>query len=334
MINEVYSASPARYESGMKYRRCGHSGIVLPALSLGLWQNFGDTAPLSRSRDMLCYAFDHGVTHFDLANNYGPSFGSAEASFGRIMASDLRPYRHEMFISTKAGYDMWPGPYGVGGSRKYLMTSLDESLRRMNLDYVDLFYSHRFDPDTPREETLQTLVDVVRSGKALYVGLSNWPADEAAAAYRYLAERDVHCLLYQGRINMLDRDRIAGGELQGAADAGTGFIAFSPLAQGLLTGRYLNGIPADSRMAEHRTLPPSRLTPDMLDKLHRLAAMASDRGQTLAQMAVAWPLSDERISSVIVGASSVAQLADTIHAVDNTAFTAAELAEIDRIALV
>lgn len=331
MINEVYSASPARYEQGMPFRRAGRSGICLPAVSLGLWQNFGDTAPLARSRDMVRYAFDHGVTHFDLANNYGPSFGSAEETFGRIMASDMRPYRHEMFISTKAGYDMWPGPYGNLGSRKYLLTSLEESLQRMHLDYVDLFYSHRFDPDTPIEETLQALVDAVRQGKALYVGISNWPAVEAAKAYEYLAARDVHCLLYQGRINMLDRDRITGGELQGAADAGTGFIAFSPLAQGLLTNRYLNGIPADSRAAEKRTLPPSRLTPEVLEKVRALAAIAADRGQSIAQMAVAWLLADARITSVIVGASSTAQLADTLRAADNIVFTPDELEAIERI---
>lgn len=333
MIDEVYSASAARYDSGMPYRRCGRSGILLPAVSLGLWQNFGDKAPLSRSREMVRFAFDHGVTHFDLANNYGPSYGSAEETFGRIMQSDMRPYRHEMFISTKAGYDMWPGPYGVGGSRKYLLTSLDESLRRMRLDYVDLFYSHRFDPDTPAEETLQALVSAVRSGKALYAGISNWPAEEAAKAYAYLAERDVHCLLYQGRINMFDRTRIAGGELQGAADAGTGFIAFSPLAQGLLTDRYLHGVPDGSRAAEKRTLPPERLSPEVLDKVRRLAAIAESRGQSMAQMAVAWLLADSRVTSVIVGASSVAQLADTLRAADNVAFSAEELALIDEIAL-
>lgn len=331
MINEVYSASPTRYESGMSYRRCGRSGISLPAVGLGLWQNFGDTAPFARSRDMVRYAFDHGVAHFDLANNYGPAYGSAEETFGRIIAADMRPYRHEMFISTKAGYDMWPGSYGVGGSRKYLLTSLDESLRRMRLEYVDLFYSHRFDPDTPAEETLQALVDAVRSGKALYVGLSNWPAAEAAAAYRYLAERDVHCLLYQGRINMLDRDRVRGGELQGAADAGTGFIAFSPLAQGILTDRYLAGVPAGSRAAEQRTLPSSRLTAEVLDRVRRLAEIAVGRGQTMAQMAVAWLLAATRITSVIVGASSVSQLADNLRAVDNINFTGEELVLIDSI---
>lgn len=226
---------------------------------------------------------------------------------------------------------MWPGPYGVGGSRKYLLTSLDESLRRMRLEYVDLFYSHRFDPDTPAEETLQALVGAVRSGKALYVGLSNWPAAEAAAAYRYLAERDVHCLLYQGRINMLDRDRVRGGELQGAADAGTGFIAFSPLAQGILTDRYLAGVPAGSRASEQRTLPSSRLTAEVLDRVRRLAEIAVGRGQTMAQMAVAWLLADTRITSVIVGASSVSQLADNLRAVDNINFTDEELVLIDSI---
>lgn len=331
MTNDIYSASAARYESGMIYRRAGRSGIQLPAVSLGLWQNFGDTAPLARSREMLLYAFDHGITHFDLANNYGPSYGSAESTFGSVMKSDLHPYRHEMFISTKAGWDMWPGPYGDLGSRKYLLTSLDESLRRMRLDYVDLFYSHRFDLDTPIEETLQALVDAVRSGKALYAGISNWPAGEAAKAYKYLEDRDVHCLLYQGRINMIDRARIEGGELQGAADAGTGFIAFSPLAQGILTDRYLNGIPAGSRAAEQRTLPSSRLTPELLEKVRKLAAIAAERGQSMAQMAIAWLLADRRITSVIVGASSVAQLAANLDALKVPAFTDDELRSIESI---
>jgi len=331
MIDDVFRASSDRYGCGMTYRRCARSGIQLPSVSLGLWQNFGDAAPLSRSREMVRYAFDHGVVHFDLANNYGPSYGSAEETFGRIMASDMRPYRHEMFISTKAGYDMWPGLYGAGGSRKYLLTSLDESLRRMNLDYVDVFYSHRFDPDTPVEETLQALVDAVRSGKALYAGISNWPADEASRAYVYLAAHDVPCLLYQGRVNMLDRDRVRGGELQGAADAGVGFIAFSPLAQGILTDRYLNGVPAGSRAAEQRTLPQSRLTPDVLRRVRCLAEIAAGRGQSMAQMAVAWLLADARISSVIVGASSVSQLADTIRAVDNTVFSPEELDRIESV---
>ncbi len=332
MINEVYAAAADRYAAGsMPYRRCGRSGILLPAVSLGLWQNFGDTAPLERSREMVRYAFDHGVTHFDLANNYGPSYGSAEETFGRIMHSDMRPYRHEMFISTKAGYDMWPGPYGVGGSRKYLLTSLEESLRRMHLDYVDVFYSHRFDPDTPIGETLQALVDAVRSGKALYAGISNWPAAEAARAYAYLAARDVPCLLYQGRANMLDRDRMAGGELQGAADAGAGFIAFSPLAQGVLTDRYLHGIPADSRAAQRRTLPQERLSDELLGRVRRLADIAAERGQSMAQLAISWLLTDVRITSVIVGASSTAQLADNLRAASAPPLTPEDMRRVEDI---
>ena len=328
MINPVYSPSATRYESGIRFRRCGRSGIRLPEISLGLWHNFGDVDPLARSFQIAHYAFDHGIVHFDLANNYGPSYGSAEETFGQIMKKSFAPYRHELFISTKAGYDMWPGPYGEWGSRKYLFNSLEQSLRRMNLDYVDLFYSHRFDPETPLEETLQALVDIVRSGKALYVGISNYPADKARFAYQYLRERDVPCMAYQGRYNMLNREP-EESILSDAKESGVGFTAFSPLAQGLLTARYLNGIPADSRMAKEHFLKSSMLTPELLAKIRVLDCIARRRGQTLAQMALAWCLKDDRVTSVLVGASSVKQLDDDFRALENITFTDEELREID-----
>lgn len=331
MINPVYSASDSRYDSGMKYRRCGKSGIMLPEISLGLWQNFGDTAPLARSRDILLYAFDQGICHFDLANNYGPSYGSAESTFGQIMQKDLRPYRDEIFISTKAGYDMWPGPYGDKGSRKYLISSLDQSLKRMNLDYVDIFYSHRYDPETPLEETLQALVDIVRSGKALYAGISNYPYEAAAFAYRYLQDHDTPCLLHQLKYNILHRDPEDEGLLAQARDNGSGFIAFSPLAQGLLTDRYLQGIPSDSRAARNFSLKKDNLTPHMLETLGTLNELAKDRRQSLAQMALAWVLKDSRVSSVIVGASSVEQLKTNIDSVRNTSFSEEELSLINTL---
>ena len=331
MISPIYSPAPDRYENGMKYRRCGRSGILLPEISLGFWHNFGDVDTLARSQAIAHYAFDHGITHFDLANNYGPSYGSAEETFGVLMKKSFAPYRDELFISTKAGYDMWPGPYGNWGSRKYLMSSLDQSLRRMNLDYVDVFYTHRYDPDTPLEETLQALVDIVRAGKALYVGISRYPKEAAKTAYRYLEERDVHCLLYQGKYNLLNREPEEEGILRQAQKNGTGFIAFSPLAQGLLTSRYLDGqIPADSRMARETSLKESALTPALLSRLKELNELAARRGQTLAEMALAWVLRDEQVCSVIVGASSVDQLADNLKALANTRFTDEELKEIDR----
>ena len=331
MINEVYKASENRYENGMKYRRCGKSGIMLPEISLGLWQNFGDTAPLTRSREMLLHAFDKGVCHFDLANNYGPSYGSAEATFGQIMKSDLRPYRDELFISTKAGYDMWPGPYGEFGSRKYLISSLDQSLKRMGLEYVDIFYSHRFDPATPLLETMQALVDIVRSGKALYAGISNYPHEAAEYAYKYLAERDVPCLLHQVKYNMMHREPETENILEQAKQAGSGLIAFSPLAQGILTDRYLKGIPADSRAARDFTLKADSITPELTERLNQLNALAAERGQTLAQMALAWNLKDDLVTSVIIGASSVAQIDDNLEAIKNTRFTAEELNIIDSL---
>ena len=331
MINPVYSAAQDRYETGMKYRRSGNSGIMLPEISLGLWQNFGDTAPLSRSREMLLHAFDKGICHFDLANNYGPSYGSAESTFGKVMQSDLRPYRDELFISTKAGYDMWPGPYGNLGSRKYLMSSLDQSLKRMNLDYVDIFYSHRFDPNTPLQETMQALVDIVRSGKALYAGISNYPHEAAEYAYKYLADHDVPCLLHQVKYNMMHRVPETDNLLEQAKAAGSGLIAFSPLAQGVLTDRYLNGIPSDSRAARDFSLKASTITPELIEKIQKLTALAAERGQSLAQMALAWTLKNDLVTSVIVGASSVTQLDNNLAAINNTEFTEEELNIIDSL---
>ena len=329
MINPIYSPAPDRYENGIRYRRCGRSGILLPEIALGLWHNFGDANTLAGSLDMVHYAFDHGIVHFDLANNYGPSYGSAEETFGQIMKKSLAPYRDELFISSKAGYDMWPGPYGEWGSRKYLFASLNQSLKRMNLEYVDLFYSHRFDPVTPIEETMQALVDIVRSGKALYVGISNYPTDAARHACEYLRARDVPCLIHQVRYNMLNRQPETNGQLDQAREDGMGFIAFSPLAQGLLTDRYLNGIPEDSRMAKNRSLKPSTLTPGLLNTLEELNRIAADRGQTLAEMALAWCLKDDRVTSVIIGTSSVAQLEDNFRTLEKLDFNPEELAAID-----
>lgn len=331
MVNPVYVASESRYGCGMNYRRSGKSGIMLPEISLGLWQNFGDTAPLARSREILLHAFDNGICHFDLANNYGPSYGSAEKTFGSVMQSDLRPYRDEMFISTKAGWDMWPGPYGDKGSRKYLVSSLEQSLKRMKIDYVDIFYSHRYDPETPLEETMQALVDIVRSGKALYAGISNYPVEAAAFAYRYLKDHDVPCLLHQVKYNMLVREPESEGLLTQAKEAGSGFIAYSPLAQGLLTDRYMHGIPSDSRAARNYSLKRETLTAELSEKLHQLNDLAMQRGQSLAQMALAWVLKDDLVTSVIVGASSVNQLADNIKAIENTHFSDEEIAFINEI---
>jgi L-glyceraldehyde 3-phosphate reductase len=307
-MKEMYTANENRYDNGMKYERCGRSGVLLPKVSLGFWHNFGSVDPYERSREITHYAFDHGITHFDLANNYGPVYGSAEETMGRLMDDDFRPYRDELFISTKAGYDMWPGPYGNWGSRKYLMASLDQSLKRMHLDYVDLFYSHRFDPETPMEETLQALVDIVRAGKALYIGISNWSLEPLRFATQYLKERDVPLLIYQGKLNMLNREPIEQGILDFCAQEGVGFIAFSPLAQGLLTDRYLNGIPADSRMSKGKFLKESMLTPELLAQLREYNAQAQAQGKTLAESALAWILSQKGVTSVLVGASSTSQL--------------------------
>lgn len=331
MIEPVYSAAENRYECGMQYRRAGRSGVMLPAISLGLWHNFGDVDTLSLSRKKLHYAFDHGITHFDLANNYGPSYGSAEEIFGQIMKSSFAPYRDELFISTKAGHDMWPGPYGNWGSRKHLMASLDQSLKRMNLDYVDVFYSHRYDPEMPLEETLQALVDIVRKGKALYVGLSKYPLDAYLFACRYLKERDVPCLLYQGRYSMLVREPESQGILNAVKESGSGFVAFSPLAQGLLTNRYLNGIPDDSRIARGGFLKKEALTPEVLSKIQALNERAAMRGQSLAEMALAWLLKNETVTSVIVGASSVEQLGDSLKTLNHLSFEEEELHAIEKI---
>ena len=334
MINSPYSPSPSRYNDDvMKYRKCGNSGIYLPAISLGLWHNFGDVDPFANSQKMAHYAFDHGITHFDLANNYGPSYGSAEETFGAIMKKSFQPYRDELFISTKAGHDMWTGPYGTGCSRKHLISSLDQSLRRMNLDYVDVFYSHRYDVATSLQETLQTLVDIVKSGKALYIGISKYPLDKAAEAYQYLKEHDVPCLLYQGKYSLFHREPEVTGVIDQAAQAGAGFVAFSPLAQGLLSNRYLNGIPSDSRMAHNGFLKIEQLTESCLKQIHALNDIALKRGQTLAEMALAWVLRDEKVSSVIIGASSVAQLDDNLKTLRQLAFSEDELRRIDEICL-
>jgi len=332
MIESIYKADENRYDGRMKFRRCGKSGILLPEISLGLWHNFGGDNIFSNCQRMLHYAFDKGITHFDLANNYGPPYGSAEETFGQVMKKSFMPYRHELFISTKAGHDMWPGPYGEWGSRKYLMNSLDQSLKRMNLDYVDIFYSHRFDPDTPLEETLQTLVDIVRQGKALYVGISKYPYEASCFAYDYLAERDIPCLLYQGRYNMFNREPEKEGILAQAKDNGTGFIAFSPLAQGLLTNRYLDGkVSVDSRMAREKSLKKEQLTDDTLSKIKQLSEVAAKRNQSLAEMALAWVLKDDSVTSVIIGTSSVEQLDKNLKAIENTSFSFEELNIIENI---
>ena len=311
---ETYKADEQRYNV-MAYERCGRSGVLLPKVSLGLWHNFGGVDAYARSREIIRYAFDHGVTHLDLANNYGPPYGSAEETLGRVMNDDLHPYRDELFISTKAGYDMWPGPYGNWGSRKYLMASLDQSLKRMHLDYVDLFYSHRYDPETPLEETLQALVDVVRQGKALYVGISRWPLEATRTAISYLRQHDVPLLIYQGRLNMLDREPQDTGILQLCHQEGVGFISFSPLAQGLLTDRYLNGIPDDSRMAKGKFLKSDMLTPELLVQLQAWNGEARAEGRTLAEYALRWILLQQGVTSVLVGASSTGQLAKNLQCV-------------------
>ena len=314
-MKEQYFADKSRYDNGMKYERCGRSGVMLPQVSLGFWHNFGSVDPYERSREITHYAFDHGITHFDLANNYGPVYGSAEETMGRLMDEDFRPYRDELFISSKAGYDMWPGPYGNWGSRKYLMASLDQSLKRMKIDYVDLFYSHRYDPKTPLDETLQALVDIVRQGKALYVGISNWPLEPLKYGYDYLKAHDVPLLIYQGRLNMLDRQPQESGILDFCADNGVGFIAFSPLAQGLLTDRYLNGVPENSRMSKGKFLKESMLTPELLQTLRGYRETAESRGETIAEMALRWILEQRGVTSVLVGASSTAQLGTNLRCV-------------------
>ena len=308
-----YIADPSRYDQADTiYRRCGNSGILLPKVSLGFWQNFGAEASYDNCREIARMAFDHGVTHFDLANNYGPPPGSAEEMVGRMLKDDFAPYRDELFISSKAGYEMWPGPYGNWGSRKYLMASLDQSLSRMGLDYVDLFYIHRFDPVTPLDETLQALVDIVRSGKALYIGISRWPLEALKYANSYLRERNVAPLIYQDKINLLDRSVEEEGKLDFCHEAGIGVIAFSPLAQGLLTPRYLNGIPEDSRMAKKGSLSADVLTPELLEQLRKWNAEALEQGETMVTMSLKWVLAQKAVTSVIVGARTPEQFAESL----------------------
>ena len=320
MILPPYQANESRYDNGMQYERCGRSGVLLPKVSLGFWHNFGSVDSYERSREITRFAFDHGITHFDLANNYGPVYGSAEETMGRLMDDTFRPYRDELFISTKAGYDMWPGPYGDHGSRKYLMASIDQSLRRMHLDYVDLFYSHRFDPDTPLEETLQALVDIVRAGKALYIGISRWPLEALKFADEYLRQRDVPLLIFQDKLNMLNREPQQQGILDYCYEHGIGFISFSPLAQGLLTDRYLHGIPKDSRMAKEHFLKSDMLTPELLQQLREWNEQAQQRNESLAEMALAWIVAQRGVTSVLVGASSTQQLAKNIKCVNAQPF--------------
>ena len=327
----MYSANPNRYND-MTYRRCGQSGVLLPALSLGFWHNFGNVTPEAQSRAIVRAAFDAGITHFDLANNYGPEPGTAESRLGKFLHDDFAPYRDELFISTKAAYDMWEGPYGSWASRKHLMASLDQSLKRLQLDYVDLFYCHRYDPDTPLEETLQTLVDIVRSGKALYVGLSRWPLEASQKGYEYLRNHDVPCLIYQGRFNLFDQSPKNEGILDAATENGVGFISFSPLAQGLLTNRYLDGIPSDSRMAhDPRFLHADMLTPQVLDRIRRLNHLAAQRGESLSAMALSWILHHPGITSVLIGASSPEQLHQNLAAMKSAHFSEEECMIINDI---
>jgi len=301
-----------RYDGRMVYERCGRSGVLLPRVSLGFWHNFGKVDDYSKCRKIARYAFENGITHFDLANNYGPPYGSAEETLGRLIDDDFRPFRNELFISTKAGYDMWPGPYGNWGSRKYLMASLDQSLKRMGLEYVDLFYSHRYDPETPLEETLQALIDVVHAGKALYVGISRWPLEATKFAINYLRDQHVPLLIYQGRLNMIDRAPVNDGIIDLMEKEGVGFISFSPLAQGLLTDRYLKGVPEGSRMSQGQFLKKDMLTEELLEKLRAWNGIAEGRNETLAEMALAWILHHKAVTSVLVGASSIEQLAKNL----------------------
>jgi L-glyceraldehyde 3-phosphate reductase len=327
----TYTAEPNRYDNAT-YRRVGRSGLDLPAISLGLWHNFGDDVPMERQRAILRRAFDLGVTHFDLANNYGPPYGSAEANFGRHLAADFRPYRDELVISSKAGYDMWPGPYGQGGgSRKYLLASLEASLTRMGLEYVDIFYSHRFDPSTPLEETMGALHTAVQQGKALYAGISSYSPEDTRRAAQILTDLGTPLLIHQPSYSMLNRWVETDGLLDALEDVGAGCIAFSPLAQGMLTDKYLNGIPEGSRASQHKSLNPDQLTDQALAKIRALNEIASGRGQSLAQLALAWGLRDERVTSVLIGASSVGQLEDSLGALDNLEFSSDELDAIEAV---
>ena len=329
-MQKTYVPAENRYDE-MTYNRCGRSGVLLPKISLGIWHNFGGVDVYENYRSILWYAFDHGITHIDAANNYGPPYGSAEANLGRILSTDFKSYRDELFISSKAGYDMWPGPYGNWGSRKYLLSSLDQSLKRMNLEYVDVFYSHRPDPDTPLEETMGALDAAVRQGKALYAGISNYPHELTRKAAQILRQMGTPCLIHQARYSMFDR-WVEGGLLDVLEEEGIGCIVFSPLAQGLLTNKYLNGIPEGSRAAKANThLQSSAVTPEKVAKARKLNELALRRGQSLAQMALAWLLKDRRVTSVLVGASSVNQLQDNLKTLNRTDFTEEELKEIEQI---
>ena len=327
-MSDQYVAAQDRYEA-MPYRRTGRSGLKLPAISLGLWHNFGDYVPIENQRAVLRRAFDLGITHFDLANNYGPPYGSAETNFGRILREDFSSYREELVISSKAGWDMWPGPYGFGGSRKYLLSSLNQSLGRLGVDYVDIFYSHRPDAETPIDETAGALISAVQQGKAMYAGISSYSPERTREIAALLAAAGVPLLIHQPSYSMLNR-WIEQDLLSAVDDLGVGVIAFSPLAQGMLTDRYLNGVPEDSRAAQGKSLDPSWLTDDALTHIRALNDIAADRGQSLAQLALSWALRDSRVTSVLIGASSVAQLEANVGALDNLEFSAAELASIDQ----
>ncbi|MBP3609531.1 MAG: L-glyceraldehyde 3-phosphate reductase [Lachnospiraceae bacterium] len=326
----MYCAEENRYDGRMQYKKCGNSGVYLPRVALGLWHNFGSVDPYENQRALIHKAFDSGITLFDLANNYGPVYGSAEENFGRIMEQDMRPYRDEMIIASKAGYDMWPGPYGNGGSRKYLMASLDQSLKRMKLDYVDIFYHHRPDPDTPLEETMGALSDIVRQGKALYVGISNYSAEQTKAAAEILKKNGTPLLIHQPKYSMLNR-WVEDGLLDTLEEAGAGSICFSPLAQGMLTDRYVNGIPADSRAAREHFLKSNSITPEFLEKIKKLSEVAAERGQTLAQMALSWVLRGDRVTTVLIGASKVSQIDDNVKIIGHLDFSEEELQRIECI---
>ena len=332
MISKQFAPDSQRYDGRMPYRRCGRSGLDLPLISLGLWQNFGGADTFETGRAILRRAFDLGITHFDLANNYGPPYGSAEENFGRVLEADFRPYRDELIISTKAGYDMWPGPYGIGGSRKYLLASLDQSLKRMGLDYVDIFYSHRVDPTTPLEETMGALAHAHRQGKALYVGISSYSPELTRRAHAILASEGVPLLIHQPSYSMLNRwieDRL----LDTLDDLGIGCIAFSPLAQGMLTAKYLDGVPADARAAKAGSLKSDMLSEEALSHVRKLNEIAKSRGQSLAQMAIAWALRDARVTSALIGARTVGQLEDSLGALANLDFSEDELGRIDQFAV-
>ncbi|MFZ9079431.1 MAG: L-glyceraldehyde 3-phosphate reductase [Alphaproteobacteria bacterium] len=326
----IYAPNPCRYDE-MLYRKCGNSGLKLPVISLGLWHNFGEDFTHQSKREICRAAFDHGITHFDLANNYGPRPGSAETAFGEILKTDFANYRDELIISSKAGYDMWPGPYGEWGSRKYLIASCDQSLKRMGLDYVDIFYSHRFDPDTPLEETMGALDHIVRSGRALYIGISSYNSKRTREAVAILNDLGTPCLIHQPSYNMLNRWVEDDGLLNTLDDLGIGSIAFTPLAQGLLTNKYLGGVPAQSRANQAKSLDKQKITPELVKNLNALNELANGRGQTLAQMALAWVLRRDRVTTALIGASSSQQVADCAGAVDNLSFTDTELAEIDTL---